>query len=43
MSILVAPRTGRATGIIDWAEAEVLHFGLALSGLENLLGYMGPG
>ncbi|KAL9128891.1 MAG: hypothetical protein Q9217_002513 [Psora testacea] len=43
MNILVSPTTGRVTGIIDWAEAEVLPFGLALYGLENLLGYMGPG
>ena len=35
--------TGQITGIIDWAEAEVLPFGLALYGLENLLGYMGTG
>lgn len=43
MNILVSPTTGRITGIIDWAEAEVLPFGLALYGLQNLLGYMGPG
>jgi hypothetical protein len=42
MNILVSPTSGRITGIIDWAEAEVLPFGLALYGLENLLGYMGP-
>ena len=42
MNILVSPTTGRVTGIIDWAEAGVLPFGLALYGLENLLGYMGP-
>jgi len=43
MNILVSTTTGRVTGIIDWAEAGVLPFGLALYGLENLLGYMGPG
>lgn len=43
MNILVSPTTGRVTGIIDWAEAEVLPFGLALYGLENLLGNMGLG
>lgn len=43
MNILVSPTTGHVTGIIDWAEAGVLPFGLALYGLENLLGYMGPG
>ena len=42
MNILVSPTTGGVTGIIDWAEAEVLPFGLALYGLENLLGNMGP-
>lgn len=42
MNILVSPTTGRITGIIDWAEAGVLPFGLALYGLEHLLGYMGP-
>ncbi len=43
MNILVSPSTGRITGIIDWAEATVSPFGLALYGLENLLGCMGPG
>lgn len=42
MNILVSPSTGRVTGIIDWAKADVLPFGLALYGLDNLLGYMGP-
>lgn len=42
MNILVSTTTGRITGIIDWAEAEILPFGLALYGLENLLGNMGP-
>ncbi|KAL8725170.1 MAG: hypothetical protein Q9166_007524 [cf. Caloplaca sp. 2 TL-2023] len=43
MNVLVSPTTGHITGIIDWAEAEVLPFGFALYGLENILGYMGPG
>lgn len=43
MNILVSPTTGRITGIIDWAEAGVLPFGLDLYGLENLTGYMGAG
>lgn len=42
MNILVSPATGHVTGIIDWAEAAVLPFGLALYGLENLLGFMSP-
>ena len=39
-NILVSLTTGAVTGIIDWAEAEVLPFGLALYGLDNLLGNM---
>jgi hypothetical protein len=27
-------------GVIDWAEAEILPFGCALWGLENVLGFM---
>ncbi|KAK6860684.1 Protein kinase-like domain protein [Apiospora arundinis] len=41
-NILVDPDDGRITGIIDWAEAEVSPFGLALWGLEPILGYMNP-
>ncbi|KAK8850934.1 Tudor domain-containing protein 15 [Apiospora arundinis] len=41
-NILVDPDDGRITGIIDWAEAEVSPFGLALWGLESILGYMNP-
>ena len=40
MNILISPTSGRITGIIDWAEAGILPFGLALYGLENLLGNM---
>lgn len=40
MNLLVQPENGRLTGIIDWAEAETLPFGLALWGLENVLGFM---
>ena len=43
LNILISPTSGCITGIIDWAEARVLPFGLALYGLENLLGNMGPG
>ncbi|KAK1240728.1 hypothetical protein MKX07_006161 [Trichoderma sp. CBMAI-0711] len=37
-NILVNPRTGRLTGLIDWAEAEWLPFGMALYGIEEVLG-----
>ena len=43
LNILISSTSGCITGIIDWAEARVLLFGLALYGLENLLGNMGPG
>ncbi|KAL8354431.1 hypothetical protein RB601_004025 [Gaeumannomyces tritici] len=32
--------TGAITAIIDWADAEMLPFGMSLWGLENILGYM---
>ncbi|PTB64382.1 hypothetical protein BBK36DRAFT_1161436 [Trichoderma citrinoviride] len=37
-NILVHPKTGRLTGLIDWAEAEWLPFGMALYGIEEMLG-----
>ncbi|KAK5629545.1 hypothetical protein RRF57_005260 [Xylaria bambusicola] len=40
MNILVQPETGIITGIVDWAEARILPFGLTLWALENILGYM---
>lgn len=40
MNFLVNPETGHLTGVIDWAEAEILPFGCALWGLENVLGFM---
>jgi hypothetical protein len=40
MDFLVDESCGRLTGVIDWAEAEILPFGLNLWGLENILGYM---
>ncbi|KAF6239714.1 hypothetical protein HO173_002260 [Letharia columbiana] len=43
VNILVSPSTGRVTRIIEWAEAELLPFGLALYGLDVLLGYLGLG
>ncbi|KAH0499087.1 hypothetical protein TgHK011_006303 [Trichoderma gracile] len=37
-NILVNPKSGRLTGLIDWAEAEWLPFGMALYGIEEVLG-----
>lgn len=40
MNILVDDSSGHLTGVIDWAEADVLPFGFGLGALENFLGYM---
>lgn len=37
-NIMVDPKTGRLTGLIDWAEGEWLPFGIGLYGLEELFG-----
>ncbi|KAK8089451.1 hypothetical protein PG997_004412 [Apiospora hydei] len=37
-NILVNPRTGQTSGLLDWAEAEWLPFGVGMYGLEELLG-----
>ncbi|KAM0260274.1 hypothetical protein ACHAQJ_002838 [Trichoderma viride] len=37
-NIMVDAKTGRLTGLIDWAEAEWLPFGMALYGVEEALG-----
>ncbi|KAH9821991.1 Phosphotransferase enzyme family [Teratosphaeria destructans] len=39
-NILVGPASWRIRGVIDWAEAEWLPFGICLYGLEHLLGCM---
>ncbi|GME58929.1 Protein kinase-like [Neofusicoccum parvum] len=39
-NILVDENTGRLTGLVDWAEAEVGVWGLCLYGLEFLLGFV---
>jgi aminoglycoside phosphotransferase len=39
-NIMVQPSTGRLTGLVDWAEAERLPFGICLYGLEEVLGEM---
>jgi hypothetical protein len=40
MNFLVDLGTGHITGIIGWAEAEILPFGCGLWGLQNLLGFI---
>ncbi|KAK1976170.1 hypothetical protein LZ30DRAFT_603995 [Colletotrichum cereale] len=40
MNLLVNSKTGKITGIVDWAEAAILPFGFSLWGFENVLGYM---
>lgn len=42
MNILVDPDSGHITGVVDWADATVEPFGMALWGLESVLGYSGP-
>lgn len=37
-NILADPATARVTGLVDWAEAEVLPFGTCFYGVEYLLG-----
>lgn len=39
-NIMVEPRSWRLSGLVDWAEAEYLPFGMTLYGVEHLLGYM---
>lgn len=40
MNIIVNPEVGGINGIVDWAEAKVLPFGMSLWGLQNMLGTM---
>ncbi|CRG82986.1 Tudor domain-containing protein 15 [Talaromyces islandicus] len=40
MNIIVNPEIGGITGVIDWAEAKILPFGMSLWGVQNMLGYM---
>lgn len=37
-NVLVCPNTGDIRGLLDWAEAEWLPFGIGIYGLEELLG-----
>ncbi|KAH8728052.1 hypothetical protein GQ44DRAFT_702568 [Phaeosphaeriaceae sp. PMI808] len=41
-NILIDEDTWEITGVVDWAEAEYLPFGVCLYGLEHLLGYVTP-
>lgn len=38
-NLLVEAESGRLLGVVDWAEAQVLPFGMALYGVERALGY----
>jgi hypothetical protein len=38
MNLLVDKDDGHLTGVIDWAEAEILPFGCELWGIENVMG-----
>lgn len=40
-NILIDPQTGHITGVVDWAEASIEPFGIALWGLHSLLGWHG--
>jgi hypothetical protein len=42
MNILVDPDSGHITGAVDWADATIEPFGMALWGLESVLGCSGP-
>lgn len=39
-NVMVDPATWQLNGLVDWAESEDLPFGLALYGLEHLIGYL---
>ena len=42
-NIMVSPATWQLNGLVDWAEAEDLPFGVGLYGVEHLLGFMEDG
>ena len=42
MNILVDSNSGHLTGVVDWADARIEPFGIALWGLESILGCSGP-
>ena len=39
MNLLVDPDTGHLQGVIEWADAALWPFGIALWGVESILGY----
>ncbi|KAL3419345.1 hypothetical protein PVAG01_09567 [Phlyctema vagabunda] len=41
-NIMVEPTSGELTGMVDWAEAEYLPFGVCIYGLEEILGQITP-
>lgn len=41
-NILVDSDSGHLTGVVDWADASIEPFGIALWGLESILGCSGP-
>lgn len=41
-NILVNSDSGHLTGVVDWADASIEPFGIALWGLESILGCSGP-
>lgn len=43
MSVFVDPDPGHLTGVLDWVDATIEPFGIALWGLKSVLGCRGPG
>lgn len=43
INILVDSDTGHLTSVVDWADTVIWPFGVALWGLESVLGRIGPG
>lgn len=41
-NLILDPSSSRLLGLVDWAEAEILPFGINLYGLEELLGQLTP-
>jgi len=41
-NIMVDPDSGYIIGVVDWVDATIEPFGMALWGLESVLGYSGP-
>lgn len=39
-NVIIDPSSGRLVGFVDWAEAELLPFGICFYGLEEILGEM---